>query len=205
MLPPRSVQRLRLPVVVLAVTGSLLVSGCQGAGSSGERAADAVASNTATPMPASPTGPATDLSVPQKPAGVDANSKEGLEAFTRYWFELFSYGYASNDWTDFKAVTDGGCDTCTNVIGEVQKHYETGGWIQGGGITVHGVSTKFQPGANGAVSSFVEMEQAELVYFDQSGREAGVSEALPRTRNVAIAVHKNNRWVMIDFGSPSAS
>jgi hypothetical protein len=150
-------------------------------------------------------GPASDLPVPQKPAGVDANSKEGLEAFTRYWFELFSYGYASNDWTDFKAVTDGGCDTCINVIGEVQKQYEAGGWIQGGEITVHSVSTKFQPGATGAISSFVEMEQAELVYFDQSGREAGASEALPRTRNVAIAVHKNNRWVMMDFGSPGAN
>jgi hypothetical protein len=136
---------------------------------------------------------------------VDENSQAGLEAFTRYWFALFSYGYESNEWTDFKAVTDGGCDTCTNVIQEVQKHYDTGGWIQGGEITVHSVSTKFQPGATGAISSFVEMDQAQLIYFDQSGREAGVSGALPRSRKVAIAVHKNNRWVMLDFGSPSAS
>ena len=204
MLPPRPTQHVKLVLISLAAACSVLLSGCQ-VGSGGAPAADAGATSTPALPPASSTGPATDLLVPQKPAGVDENSKEGLESFTRYWFELFSYGYASNDWTDFKAVTDGGCDTCTNVIGEVQKHYETGGWIQGGEITVHGVSTKFQPGAAGAISSFVEMEQAELVYFDQSGREAGVSEALPRTRNVAIAVHKNNRWVMIDFGSPSAS
>ncbi|MHA7264029.1 DUF6318 family protein [Arthrobacter sp. TMN-37] len=196
------------PLLAVVAAGSFLLSGCQGAGAGsgapgGSHAAAPSTSPASQPAPSS--GPAADLQPPPKPAGVDAETREGLEAFTRYWFALFSYGYESNNWSGLQAVTDRGCDTCTNVIGEVGKHYETGGWIQGGKVIVHAVSTTLQPGARGPVSSTVTLEQAELVYFDQSGREAAVSDALPLTRSVTIAVHKNNRWVMLDFGTPSSS
>ncbi len=190
------------------VVGALLLAGCRGseAGNSppasGEAAGPSVSS---TSGPAPSPGPAADLQPPEKPLEADARTQEGLDAFTRYWFELLSYGYESNDWTPLQAVTDRGCDTCTNVIGEVRKHYESGGWITGGRITVNSISTTGEPGAQGPVSSNVELEQAELKYLDQSGREAAVSDALPPTRSVTIAVHKNNRWVMLDFGSPSSS
>ncbi len=192
----------------VVVVGSLLLAGCQGseAGNappvSGEAAGPSAAS-TSGPAPSS--GPAADLQPPEKPPGVDPESQEGLEAFTRYWFELLSYGYESNDWAPLQTVTDRGCDTCTNVIGEVRKHYETGGWITGGRITVNSISTTGKPGAPGSISSDVELEQTELRYLDQSGREAAVSDALPPTRSITIAVHKNNRWVMLDFGSPGTS
>ncbi len=67
------------------------------------------------------------------------------------------------------------------------------------------ISTAGNPGAQGPISSYVELEQTALQYFDQSGRETAVSDALPLTRSITIAVHKNNRWVMLDFGSPGTS
>ncbi|TDK27719.1 hypothetical protein E2F48_00845 [Arthrobacter crusticola] len=199
---------MRMQRMGTVVVAALLLAGCQGseAGNSppasGEAARPSVSSTSGTaPSP----GPPADLQPPEKPLGADAETQEGLEAFTRYWFELLSYGYESNDWTPLQAVTDRGCDTCTNVIGEVRKHYESGGWITGGRITVNSISTTGNPGARGHISSNVELEQAELKYLDQSGREAAVSDALPPTRSVIIAVHKNNRWVMLDFGSPSST
>ena len=192
----------------VVVVGSLFLAGCQGTEANNSPPASGGAagpSASSTAGTATSPGPAADLQPPEKPPGVDAESQEGLEAFTRYWFGLLSYGYESNDWAPLQTVTDRGCDTCTNVIGEVRKHYESGGWITGGRVTVNSISTTGEPGAQGPISSYVELEQTELKYLDKSGREAAASDALPPTRSITVAVHKNNRWVMLDFGSPSAS
>ncbi len=205
MRPLRSLRGRRMQRVGVVVVGSLLLSGCQGSEAGDSPPASGGAAGPSASSTAGTAGPAADLQPPEKPAGIDAESQIGLETFTRYWFELLSYGYESNDWVPLQTVTDRGCDTCTNVIGEVRKHYESGGWITGGRITVNSISTSGEPGAQGPISSYVELEQTELKYLDKSGREAAVSDALPPTRSITIAVHKNNRWVMLDFGSPSAS
>ncbi|MFP5313120.1 MAG: DUF6318 family protein, partial [Actinomycetes bacterium] len=61
------------------------------------------ASATPTPTPsavykpADATGPAQNVPVPVLPEVAKTETKEGLEAFAKYWYELLSYGYESGD------------------------------------------------------------------------------------------------------------
>lgn len=107
-------------VVVLALTG------CQAEGAEGPTTEIGVAksvspgpakstptptSTVPEPTPASSARPAVNIPVPKKPARADKNTKVGLETFTKWWLELFSYGYLTNDWKKFWTVTDPGCKT----------------------------------------------------------------------------------------------
>ncbi len=63
--------------------------------------ASATASATPTASaiykPADASGKAQNVPVPVLPEAAKAETKEGLEAFARYWFELLSYGYETGD------------------------------------------------------------------------------------------------------------
>ncbi len=146
-----------------------------------------------------------NIPVPVKPAVADENSAEGLEAFTKYWFELFSYGYQTNDWATYDGLTDAGCRTCANLTGQVRDLYAEGGWIDGGKIRLNSLQTEFQQNTSGSINSFVDVEQAELIYYDAGGIEIDRSEALPSTINVSIALWDQGRWIMLDFGSPEGT
>jgi hypothetical protein len=214
----------RLPVVVVAV-GALLLVGCQG-DPEGNEPTSPVESTQATarpsstpgsstspsespesppPTPASSRGPAANIPVPEKPALADENTKEGLEAFTRYWFELFDYGYATNDWAAFDAVTDPACGTCGNIKNEVRARYEEGGWISGGVTTLQSFSSGFEENLYGSINSYVEIEQTGLTYFNSKGQVESTSDALPPTLNSLITLHEDGMWFVLDFGSPEGT
>ncbi|MBG6181488.1 DUF6318 family protein, partial [Arthrobacter sp. CAN_A1] len=160
---------------------------------------------TPEPTAASSDGPAANIPVPEKPALADENTVEGLEAFTEYWFELFSYGYETNDWTEFLEITDSGCGTCANIVGEVQTHSEAGGWISGGEATLGSFTTSFELNTEGSINSFSEVKQASLSYFDETGEPVGTSPAVLETVYTTIALYEDSRWIMLDFGSPEGT
>ena len=97
--------RMRLSAISVLAASVLVLSGCSngegpkngssdGATPSASSAASATQSATATPTPtpvykpADAKGRAQNVPVPVKPALADKNSKEGVEAFTKYWFSL---------------------------------------------------------------------------------------------------------------------
>ncbi|MDN4611169.1 DUF6318 family protein [Arthrobacter burdickii] len=200
----------------------MLLTGCQGNGGpsanetqsqpsstsappTAEVSASATSSSGPEPSPASSAGPAANIPVPVKPALADENSKEGLEAFTKYWLELFSYGYETNDWAPFEAVTDPGCRTCGNLSQAVKVHYSSGGWIQGGTISLNSSETGFEKNTTGSINSFVDITQDEIVYFNSSGDEVKKTAQTPSTIGVSIAFWEDDHWVMLDFGSPEGT
>lgn len=208
---------LRLTGAVLMMT--ILLTGCQGnpepdaggtatAQPSSAESPAAVATTTPStpePSPASSAGPASNIPVPVKPALADENSEEGLEAFTEYWLELFSYGYETNDWTEFEAVTDPGCRTCENLSQEVQSHYEGGGWILGGDIEIISNTTDFVTNTSGSINSFIDIKQGRIEYYDSNGSKLKETEASPPIIGVSIAFWEQKNWVMLDFGSPEGT
>lgn len=215
----------RSRVLVVVVVFGLLMTGCQGDASppgptAGETSASVREPTTspsptpttspsepATPEPtaASSDGPAANIPVPEKPALADENSVEGLEAFTEYWFELFSYGYITNNWDEFLDITDSGCGTCANVLGEVQGHFDDGGWISGGQASLISFASDFETNTEGSLNSFSEVEQSAITYFNEAGDEIGGSAAVVPTIYVTIAIYEDARWVMLDFGSPEGT
>ncbi|WP_146065581.1 DUF6318 family protein [Arthrobacter pityocampae] len=211
--------RRAVPILAGAAVALLLLTGCRNDADAApiptseppSSQAPATSEPTTTPSvapepsPASSAGPATNIPVPVKPALADENSPEGLEAFTAYWLELFSYGYETNDWAPFEAVTDPGCRTCENLKAEVQKHYESGGWIDGGGISLNSTNTEFVENTTGSINSFIDITQNEILYFDSSGIEVKGSKKTEPVLGVSIAYWEVDHWVMLDFGSPEGS
>nr|WP_281171258.1 DUF6318 family protein [Arthrobacter castelli] len=160
---------------------------------------------TPEPTPASSTGPAAHIPVPEKPALADKNTKAGLKAFTKWWLELFSYGYVTNDWKKFWAVTDPGCKTCTNITGRIQEQYSPGGWMKGGTLTLVDHFTKFEENTAGSINSFARVRQDSITYFDSSGKEVGESEPVSAKLFSVIAFYHEDHWIMLDFGSPEGT
>ncbi|WP_275450785.1 DUF6318 family protein [Arthrobacter sp. H41] len=214
------VARIRLPIAATSVAGVLFLTGCQaadpGVGSvpspttaQAETPPPTAAVSTAPavpePTPASSDGPAANLPVPVKPPLADENTKEGLEAFTRYWFELFNYGYATNDWTAFDAETDPGCRTCASIRSAVGEVYSDGRWIGGAEFSVVGFTSPFEMNTSGSISSFVETEQGAVTYFDADGSELSTDIASEGTVEVVIALFDEGSWLMLDYGQPEGT
>ncbi|MHA7155825.1 DUF6318 family protein, partial [Arthrobacter sp. TMN-50] len=150
-------------------------------------------------------GPAANIPLPEKPALADENTVEGLEAFTEYWFELLSYGYETNDWAEFLEITDSGCGTCANVVEGVKEHFTTGGWVVGGNAEMGDFSSRFEVNTAGSINSFVEVGQDEVTMFSPAGRIVGESPRSDPTIDVVIAIYEDDRWIMLDFGSPEGT
>ncbi|WP_133185540.1 DUF6318 family protein [Arthrobacter sp. Bz4] len=219
---PRSTFGSRRTTAALVMILGLLTAGCQGdpgapgpstpvvttsadTSPSPSQVPTITAPTTPEPSPASSDGPAANIPVPEKPPLADENSVEGLEAFTEYWFELFSYGYITNDWAEFLEITDTGCGTCMNVVEGVEDHFSTGGWVAGGDAEVISFSSEFEANTAGSINSFVEVGQDRVTMFSPSGGETGESPPSDPSIDVVIAIYEEDRWIMLDFGSPEGT
>jgi hypothetical protein len=203
------------PVLAGGLVALMLLTGCQGSDdpvapeTSDEPSASASATPTAPstpePSPASSLGPAANLPVPVKPALADENTAEGLEAFTEYWFELFSYGYATNDWVPFDAVTDPGCTTCANVKAAVDGVYSEGGWVEGAESTMTAFQVDFRVNTQGSIGSLVEVAQGPSKTYSQAGDVLSNDPAEDPVFNAIFSVYEEGRWIMLDFGAPEGT
>jgi hypothetical protein len=213
-----------LPAIV-AAAGAIVLVGCQGeAGenkppssvestqaTAGSSPSDPIpspseAGGSPAPTPASSNGPAANIPVPEKPALADENTREGLEAFTRYWFELLNHGYTTNNWNAFDTETDPGCRTCGSIKANVLELYAQGRWVQGADISVVSFSTKFEESLTGSITSFVENQQNEIVYFESDGTVLKVTPKQPSpVLDVVIATWEQGSWLMLDYGQPEGT
>jgi hypothetical protein len=206
-----------------AIVALVLLTGCQAdAGPSADEAPDppsssaaatpaetstsASASSSPEPLPASSVGPAADLPVPVKPALADENSKEGLEAFTRYWFELLSYSYLADDWSKFDEETDGGCRTCLSIKAAVNELYSQGRWLRGAEVKVISFDTAFEVTTTGSVTAYVGNQQSKIEYFDRDGSVIKtVPMQDPPAFDVINALYEDGHWVILDYGAPEGT
>src|SRR6476661_1656007 len=98
---------------------------------------------TASYKPADATGRAQNVPVPELPEAAKAETKEGLEAFARYWFVLLNYGYETGDLSGINSISSPSCALCGKVFPGIQKWNVEGRWIVGGTVTVHAVQSTF--------------------------------------------------------------
>ncbi|MHA7281814.1 DUF6318 family protein [Arthrobacter sp. TMS2-4] len=157
------------------------------------------------PSPASSAGPATNIPVPVKPALADENTVEGLEAFTEYWLELFSYGYETNDWAPFEAVTDPGCRTCAKYKEIVQDIYANGRYISGGAFVMSDFGTDFELNTQSSIQAFVTNGQSDITFYDSSGVAIRTDQAPDPVVDVIFATFTTDGWLMLDFGKPEGT
>lgn len=191
-------------VVMAAV---LFTTACAGAdpGQGGASSAGAVsvsasptASATPTPTasykPADASGKAENVPVPVLPEAAKAETKEGLEAFARYWFQLLSYGYETGDTSRLEPITSSVCAACERAKAVITAWHADGRWLTGGKTDTPSVSTTFRVAPDGNYQVAIQVSQSALSYFNADGTAHRSDTKPDDTGNLMLAVFRDGSW-----------
>ena len=72
---------------------------------------------------------ALSMPKPERPAGMDELSPEGLRLAGEYVLALYPYTFATGDLSDWRALSTPECGFCNNVINNVTGMHAAGGWV----------------------------------------------------------------------------
>ena len=177
-------------VGALGMAAVLVLAGCSGDGEPGAEAAEASssaassggatasgsASATPTPTPtvaaykpASADGPAENVPLPVMPELAKQESKEGLEAFAEYWYQLANYGYETGDVEPIRALSADTCLSCASYYRVVGNGYSDNDWMSGAEIHLQDVSSNFTRTTDGYFQATTLILQDDLQYYGPGG------------------------------------
>lgn len=200
--------RRRIAVAALFTSLLLIGTGCTGGQSppppgpsgsgspSGSTAVSLDATPTPTPSykPADASGRAQNVPVPVLPEAAKAETKEGLEAFARYWFELLSYGYETGDVSRLVALTSPGCRSCERAKAVITGWHADGRWLVGGRTRTPSVTTTFIVAPDGNYQVAIQVSQSALSYFNADGTLYRSDPKPDDTGNLMLADYRDGSW-----------
>ncbi|MGW9402624.1 DUF6318 family protein [Arthrobacter sp. NPDC055585] len=204
----------RLAAVSLVVAGSLVaLSACSGSDDPGADAAQSPSASvsetvslapspSATYKPASAEGPAENVPLPVMPEEAKVDSKEGLIAFARYWYELVNYGYETGDVQPIKTVSRPECTDCSRYYRVVSDGYDSSDWIVGAHITVLGIDSAYVLTSEGRYQVLVQFKQDA---FELQGPDNRIYDHYPGTDRPVVqmleAHYKGHQWIVDELRS----
>jgi hypothetical protein len=211
-------ERLRLPVISAVAVSVLALAGCSGGGdpqagptatavvspaASGSGSASATPSATATlkPIykPADAKGRAQNVPLPVKPALADKNTKEGLEAFAKYWFQALSYAYETGNTKLMEAGSGPDCRFCNGLRDNIKNAWQGKQWIVGGKIQTPSVRGLYKEGATSQKAT-VQVIQQEITIYKADGAPFPDVTKQTNTGSLAVAKFDSSGWTVIDLG-----
>ena len=161
---------------------------------SGPATPSATPTPTASYKPADATGKAQNVPVPELPEAAKAETKEGLEAFARYWFVLLNYGYETGDTSRIDAITSSQCRACERAKAVISGWHEGGRWLAGGKVQTPSVSTTFKVAPDGNYQVAIQVSQQALSYYNADGTLQQAAAKPEDTGNLMLAVFKRGAW-----------
>ncbi|WP_353711351.1 DUF6318 family protein [Arthrobacter sp. K5] len=213
-------ERLRLPVISAVAVSVLALAGCSDGGdpqtgptatavaspaASGSGSASAKPSATPSPKPtpaykpADAKGRAQNVPVPMKPALADKNTKEGLEAFTKYWFQALSYAYETGNTKLMEARSRPDCRFCNGLRDNIKNAWQGKQWIVGGKIQTPSVRGLYKEGATSQQAT-VQVIQQEITIYKTDGKPFPDVTKQTNTGSLAVVRFDSSGWTVIDLG-----
>lgn len=206
--------RVRLSAISFVAVSVLALSGCSngdpqggptaGPTSSTSQSASVTPSASPTPKPtpvykpADAKGRAQNVPVPVKPALADKNSKEGLEAFAKYWFTLLNYGYETGNLTAWEKLSAPSCAFCNNIKTSVSVGFKEGRWQVGGRLSTPSIEANLKQGA--AAQQVIVQVIQEVTQYYKADKSVGRSpEPGTNTAVVVLASHSQGKWSVSDM------
>jgi hypothetical protein len=200
-----TIKRVRSAALVAALLMS--ATACSGGGAqppaspmAETQSPSAASTPSATPTPtqsykpADASGRAQNVPVPVLPEVAKSETKEGLEAFARYWFQLLSYGYETGDTTRLLGITSPECRACERAKEVMTGWHADGRWVVGGKTDTPSVSTTFVVAPDGNYQVAIQVAQTAISYYNSDGT---LHEATPKpedTGNLMLAVFRDGSW-----------
>ena len=165
-----------VPAVLVAL---LLLAGCGEEDPEPSSSVTAVdATDAATAEPSAEPSPEPSLSPPPMPPAAAEQTPAGAEAFTRWWFDLLNYAFATGDLDEFRAVSPEGCGTCDGFVQTITDIYARDSTLSGGQITLSQIY--IPPGQQDPAR--IEL----LAVFDQAATIETTSSGTTRELNAAL-------------------
>ncbi|GAP58520.1 hypothetical protein AHiyo1_15970 [Arthrobacter sp. Hiyo1] len=149
--------------------------------------------STAVYKPADAKGKAENVPVPVLPEAAKANTKEGVEAFARYWYELLNYGFETGRLGPINEVTSSTCAMCSKVFPGIEKWSSDGRWIVGSKIQVQAVTSKFLA-ASGEYQVAVQSQQSAGTLHNSDGSVGQNVAASGVLGDLVIAKYVDGKW-----------
>lgn len=195
-------------LMAVALTGCSQATGDPGGGSPSPAVSSSRPSATASPSPtpsaqykpASAEGPAENVPLPVMPAEAKVESKEGLEAFARYWYEAANYGYETGDVSLVQAVSSPDCTTCTNYYEVVERGFVEDDWMANSAIEVIGVQSDYVLTPEGRFQALVHFSQEAMEYYGPEGLQT-VGEADAGVVQLFEAVWGEGKWTVVNIAT----
>ena len=147
--------------------------------------------------PADASGPAQNVPVPVLPEVAKTETKEGAEAFTKYWFSVLSYAYETGDTAALSRLSKPECNFCQGLVTDIEAAWAEGKWISGGQIEIP-VATAKPSGASTQV--VLQVLQKELTIHNQDGSPYQEKTAATNAGSVAMVDFAGVGWVVSDLG-----
>lgn len=202
-------RRLRTATLAVVAAAALALTGCNSGGApndGGSASPSATATESATPSatpsptptavykPADATGRAQNVPVPVMPEVAKTETKEGVEAFARYWYSTLSYAYETGDTKPMEAVSGPACSSCAKVKIEVTEWHTEGRWLAGGKLHVEGVHSDFVRSGPAEYQAVVQVYQETIDYYLAGSTLKGTLPRKPAVGDLVVAVFDRDGW-----------
>lgn len=203
-------RRSRMPLIAVAVAASaLLLTGCNsgddpnsGGTSSASPSGTSTVSPSATPtpsatpayVPASASGPAQNVPIPALPEVAKTETKEGLEAFAKYWYASLTYAYETGDMKPLESISSPTCISCARVKEVVEGWHAEGRWIAGGHMVVEGAQTKFLEVAPSEYQVLIQVRQDPVSYYRADKSLDETTQSRPAIGDIMVAGFESGVW-----------
>ncbi|MCY1675723.1 DUF6318 family protein [Pseudarthrobacter sp. SL88] len=200
----------RSGAAVLAVAGTLLMAGCSGGAPADPGTGSPTPSQSASPSvpptptpsavykPADASGPAQNVPVPVLPEVAKTETKEGAEAFTKYWFSVLSYAYETGDTVELSGLSKPECNFCQGLVTDIEAAWAEDKWISGGQIEIPAATAK--PASGASMQVVLQVLQKELTIHNQDGSPYQEKTAATNAGSVAMVDFAGTGWVVSDLG-----
>ncbi|CEA09192.1 hypothetical protein BN1051_02559 [Arthrobacter saudimassiliensis] len=119
--------------------------------------------------PASAAGPAQNVPLPVMPDIAREKSKEGLEAFARYFYEVVNYAYETGDLAPLDAISGPDCVACNFARNQIGVGYEGDDWIVGGQLDIKAVVSEFVETPEGLYQALADLKQEDIKFHSPNG------------------------------------
>ena len=189
-------------LAVTACTGGTARPGVTPAPESPSFSAMSTPDATPTPTPAASykpadaSGRAQNVPVPVLPEVAKAETKEGLEAFARYWYSLLNYSYETGDLSLITAISSPSCALCAKVFPGIEKWNADGRWIVGGTVTVHAVQSPFVRTSDGDFQVVVQSQQKAGLLKNADGTDGQTVTESAMLGDLMVVRYEKGTWAV---------